>query len=276
MQDLWRLSAKDIAAPDKVEKDFGEGGGIRGAGPARRGQPRDQRRGRRIGLRTCWRRPHPIDAAIARNEDVGRAGRRARYRQGQYRSAGVCHHQRPQAAARRHCRDQQSGDRQSAQGGRGDSRAHQLPGVFLPLVHHQPDPWRHQKSARRRHHARAARPAGQGRRSPPASGISRTAPISRDRSAIRPMPAAFMACGRRRPRRGLQRVAARAHHRAADLGGIGPAGAHHRRSQDRACMRCPARMCAIPGGCRRRWKALRCRSARRCVLRRTVWRRLRK
>ncbi len=43
---------------------------------------------------------------------------------------------------------------------------------------------------------RAARPAARGRRSRPASAISRTAPISRDRSAIRPMPAACMACGR--------------------------------------------------------------------------------
>ncbi len=38
----------------------------------------------------------------------------------------------------------------------------------------------------------------------------------------------------RRPDRGLQCLAARAPDRAADLGGIGPAGAHHRRSQARA------------------------------------------
>src|SRR6202048_3040390 len=44
---------------------------------------------------------------------------------------------------------------------------------------------------------RAVRPEGQARRPRRASGISRTALTSRDRSAIPPMPAAFMGCGRR-------------------------------------------------------------------------------
>ena len=44
--------------------------------------------------------------------------------------------------------DQQSGDRQFAKVRRRHSRTHQLPGVFLSLVHHQSYPRRHQKSAR--------------------------------------------------------------------------------------------------------------------------------
>ena len=48
-------------------------------------------------------------------------------------------------------------------------------------------------------------------------------------------------------------------HRAADLGGIRSAGAHHRRSQDRAGGDVRARTRAIPGGCRRRSKGPLCR-----------------
>ena len=69
---------------------------------------------------------------------------------------------------------------------------------------------------------RAARPAARGRRSPPASGISPTAPTSPDRSAIPPMPAAFMACGRRSAAsRPSMRRCPNAH-RAADLAVSGP------------------------------------------------------
>ena len=45
----------------------------------------------------------------------------------------------------------------------------------------------------------------------------------------------------------------------------GPAGAHDRRSTDRAGVQCRAGTRAIPGGCRRRWKARRCRSASPCA-----------
>ena len=62
---------------------------------------------------------------------------------------------------------QQSRGGQSAQGWRRHSRPHQLPGVFLSLVHHQPDPWRHQESARSRPDAgrllRRRRRGGRGR-----------------------------------------------------------------------------------------------------------------
>ena len=119
---------------------------------------------------------------------------------------------------------------------------------------------------------RAARPAAQERRSLPASGISRTAPISPARSAIPPMPAACMDCGRRSagsppsmPRcrsapsgRRVRRCRARWRAPSAIFGSRFP--------------RCRARTSAIPGGCRRRWKDRAGRSAPRCVLRRTVWR----
>ena len=59
--------------------------------------------------------------------------------------------------------------------------------------------------------------------------------------------------------------AAGAADRPADQRGLRPAGAHHRRSQDRAGGDVGAGITAIPGGCRRRWKGRRCRSASRCA-----------
>ena len=53
-------------------------------------------------------------------------------------------------------------------------------------------------------------------------GISRTAPISRARSVIPPMPAACMACGRRSAARGVQRGAAGAHIGPAIIAVSGP------------------------------------------------------
>ena len=152
MQDLWRLSAKELAALIRSKK-------VSAMDAATAALARLDAVNPKINAVVDY---HPedvlahargIDAAIARGEDAGPLARRAGHREGQYRSARFCHHQRPQAAARCHREDQQPGDRQSAQGGRGDPRPHQLPGVLLSLVHHQPDPWRHQKPARSRHHA---------------------------------------------------------------------------------------------------------------------------
>ena len=152
MEDLWRLSAADIAALIDRRR-------------CRRRRPRRRRwRGsmRSIPRSTPWSITGPEEVLAAgrcrRRGDRARRGRRAAggragHGQGQYRPGRLCHHQRPQAAARRHRAEQQPGDRQSAQGRRRHSRPHQLPGVFLSLVHHQSDPWRHQKSARSRHHA---------------------------------------------------------------------------------------------------------------------------
>ncbi len=67
-----------------------------------------------------------------------RAGRGARHHQGQCRPGGLCHHQRPQASARPDRARGQSGGRQFPQSGRHPARPHQLPGLLLSLVHHQP------------------------------------------------------------------------------------------------------------------------------------------
>ena len=109
---------------------------------------------------------------------------------------------------------------------------HQLPGVFLPLVHQQFDPWRHQKSARPRHHAgRLVRRRRGGCR----RGHRAYRPWHRYRG-IDPLPRLCLRRSRpaadRRTCPGLQRRAARTNHRGADLGGVGSAGAHHRRSPD--------------------------------------------
>ena len=142
---------------------------------------------------------------------------------------------------------------------------HQLPGVFLSLVHHQSDAWRHQKSARSGHYAGRLvrrRGSGGGRRHRPYRARHRYRGIDPLSGLClrRSWPAAD-----RRPHRGLQCVAAGTHHRAADLGGIRSARAHHRRSADCAGGDVRQETCAIPGGCRRRWKGRRCRSARRCA-----------
>ena len=138
--------------PDQVEESLGKGSGDRGAGAAGRGQPQDQRRGRppARGGPGAGRRHRCRDRARRRS---GTAGRRAGHGKGQYRPGRLCNHQRFDAAARRHREEQQPGDRQSAQVRRRHSRPHQLPGVLLSLVHHQPHSWRHQKPARSRHHA---------------------------------------------------------------------------------------------------------------------------
>ena len=67
------------------------------------------------------------------------------------------------------------------------------------------------------------------------------------------------------PHRGVQRGAPRTADRAADQRRLGPAGAHHRRYQDRAGRDVGAGIIAIPGGCRRRSKGRRCPSASRCA-----------
>ena len=120
---------------------------------------------------------------------------------------------------------------------------------------------------------RAARLAGQRPRSLPASGISRMAPISPDRSAIPPMPAAFMACGRR----SAASPPSMPRCRSAASGRRSRRSPARWRAASATCglrwPRCLARTRAIPGGCRRRWKGPRCRSGPRCACSRTVWRR---
>ena len=250
--------------PDQVEESLGEGGGDRGAGAAGRGQSQNQRRGRpQAGGRAGAGRRHRCRDRARRRS--GPAGRRAGHGEGQYRPGRLCHHQRPQAAARRDREEQQPGDRQSAQVRRRHSGPHQLPGVFLSLVHHQSHSWRHQKSARSRHHAgRLVRwrwGCGRGRHRPYRArhryrGID---PLSR-LCLRRAWPAAD-----HRPHRGIQRRAAgtrRSGRRSARFPARWRAPSAISGSRWR---RCRAWMRAIPGGCRRRWKVRRCRSAPRCA-----------
>ena len=272
MEDLWRLSATDIAALIRSKKVSAKEAASAALARLDAVNPTinavvDHR------PEDVLAQAGAIDAAIARNEDVGPLAGvpvtvKVNIDQEGFATTNGLKLQRDVD-----CAQQQSGGGQSAQGRRGDSRAHQLPGVFLPLVHHQSDPWRHQKSARREHHAgrlvRRRRRGGRRRHRAYRArhryrGID---PLSR-LCLRRSWPAAD-----RRPRRGLQCVAARAPDRAADLRGIGPAGAHHRRSSGSRWRRCPAEMRAIPGGCRRRWKGRRCRSGPRCVFSPTASRR---
>ena len=217
-----------------------------------------------IGRRTCWRRPQPSMRRSGAARTPAR-WRRAGHGQGQYRSGRLCHHQRPQAAARRHREDQQPGDRQSAQGRRRHSRAHQLPGVFLSLVHHQSRAWRHQKSARSRHHpGRLVRRGGCG-------GGGGHRPY-RARHRYRGIDPLSRLCLRRarpaadgRAHRGLQRFAAGTADRAADLARYRVRWRAPSAISGSRWRRCRASMRAIPGGCRRRWKGRRSRSAPRCA-----------
>ena len=100
-------------------------------------------------------------------------------------------------------------------------------------------------AARRRRH-RPYRPRHRYRRLDPLSGLC----LRRARAA-----ADASAASR------LQRLLPERAIGGADHGGVGSAGAHHRRSQARARGDVGARRRAIPGGCRRRWRGRRCRSA---------------
>ena len=260
MQDLWRLPAADLAALVKSKKVSAEGGRHGCAGAARCGQSQDQRRGR-SPARRCAEAGRRGRCRDRKGRGCRHPCRRARYREGQCRPAGLCHHQRPEAAARRDRAGQLARRRQFPQSRRHHPWAHQLPGLLLSLVHHQSHSWRHQKSARP-----SITPGGSsgGAGAAVAAGIgqSRTAPISRARSAIPPMPAACTACGRRSAASPPSIPACRS----------APSGRRSRRcparwrAPSRICAsrspRCRRATCAIPGGCRRRWKAQRAEARR--------------
>ncbi len=269
MQDLWRLSAAELASLIRSKKVSAKEAATAALARLDAVNPKinavvDHRPADVLAQASA------IDAAIGRGEDPGTAGRRAGHGEGQHRPGRLCHHKRIDAAARRRREEQQPGDRQSAQVRRRHSGPHQLPGILLSLVHHQPHSWRHQKPARSRHHAgrlvRRRWGCGRGRHR-----------AHRARHRYRGIDPLSGLCLRRawpaadhRPHRGVQRRAAGAADRSADQRGLRPAGAHHRRSQDRAGGDVGAGLRAIPGGCRRRWKARRCRSASRCASTPTV------
>ena len=138
MDDIWRLSASDLTLKIKARK-ISAREAMKAALTRLGGQSRNQRsylmsnasgrRGRRDNRQRQRSRP---------------ARRRADHGEGQCRSGGIADNQRRETAARSDCEIQPCRG-QSAQGRCCDSRPHQLPGVFVPLVHHQSDARRYQK-----------------------------------------------------------------------------------------------------------------------------------
>ena len=212
MQDLWRLSAADLASLIRSKKVSAKEAATAALARLDAVNPEDQRRGRPRRPR-CWRRRQPSTRRSARGEDAGPLAGvpvtvKVNIDQEGFATTNGLKLQREVIA-----QEQQPGDRQSAQGRRRHSRPHQLPGVFLSLVHHQSDPWRHQKPARSRHHAgrlvRRRGRCGRGRHRP-----------HRARHRYRGLDPLSRLCLRRarpaadgRPRRGVQCGAAGAPHR---------------------------------------------------------------
>ncbi len=260
MQDLWRLSATDIAALIRSKK-------ISATEAASAALARLDAVNPQINAVVDHRpadvlaQAAAIDAAIARGEDPGPLAGvpvtvKVNIDQEGFATTNGLKLQRDVIA-----KTNNPVVDNLRKAGAVDSRAHQLPGVFLSLVLHQPHSWRHQESARRWHHA--GRLVGRGR-----GGGGRRHRPHRARHRYRGIDPLSRLCLRRawpasdhRTHRGLQCGAAGTPDRTADLGGVGSAGAHHRRSQDRAGGDVGRTMRAIPGGCRRRCRGRRCRSA---------------
>ena len=264
MQDLWRLSAADIASLIRSKKVSAKEAATAALARLDAVNP--------MINAVVDHQPAEVLAQACRHRRDDRArrgcraaGGRAGYGQGQYRPGRLCHHQRPQAAARCHREEQQPGDRQSAQGGRRHSRPHQLPGVFLSLVHHQSGPRRHQKPARPRYHAGRLVRRRRARRV--AAGIGHIAHGTDIAGSIR-YPAYANGVHGLRPT--LGRIAA--FNAALPERPIGPqmcavSGPLARTIADlRIALGAMSGWDARdPGGCRRRWKARRCRSASPCA-----------
>ena len=257
MQDLWRLSAADLAALVKSKKVSAKEAATAALARLDAVNPKinavvDHRPAE------CWRRRHAVDAAIARGEDPGVLAGVPVTVKVNIDQARLCHHQRPETAARRRSRKDNSPviDNLRKAGavilGRTNCPAFSYRWFTTNLVHgdtkNPRDP---------AHHAgRLVRRRGLG-------GRGRHRPY-RARHRYRGLDPLSRLCLRRawpaadaRPHRGLQRGAAGAHHRAAD----------HRRCPARwrapsaisgfRSRRCRAAIRAIPGGCRRRWRARR-------------------
>ena len=185
MNDLWRLSATDLAGLIRDRKVSAREAATAGLARLDAVNPAinavvDHRPGRSAGAGRCHRCG---DCARRR---CRAARRRAGHRQGQYRLRDLC---RPRTASRSRTR---SSPRTNSpvidnllQGRRGHPRPHQLPGILLSLVHHQPALWRHQKPARSRADAgrlvRRRRQRGRGRHRPyrPRHRYRRLDPLSR-------------------------------------------------------------------------------------------------
>ena len=264
MQDLWRLSAADLANLVKTKKvsarEAAQSGLARldAVNPAINAvvdhRPED-----------VLKQADAVDAAIARGEDPGvLAGVpvtiKVNVDQEGFATTNGLKLQRDLIA-----NDQQPGGRQFAQGRRGllgrtNCPAFSYRWFTTNLLHGDT------KNPRDPSHdagrlVRRCRRGGRGRHRPyrPRHRHRRLDPLSR--LCLRRAWAAPDAG----PHPRLQRGPAGAPDRAADHGGVGPAGAHRQRPQDRARGDVGPRHRAIPGGCRRRWKARACRSAPRCA-----------
>ena len=264
MQDLWRLSATDLAGLIKSKKVSAKEAATAALARLDAVNPKinavvDHKPAEVLAEAAA------VDAKIARGEDRGHAGRRACHGEGQYRPAGFCHHQRAE--------DPEGRDRAKTTARSSTIFANRAPSFSaapiarpFPIAGSPPTscmatPRTRATPASRR----AARRAARARRSRPASAISRTAPISRARSAIPPMPAAFTACGRR----------SAASPRSTPRCRSAPSARRSRRSPVRSrapspisasrLRRCRALTRAIPGGCRRRSKVRRSRNSPRCA-----------
>ena len=123
-------------------------------------------------------RADAVDAAFKRGEDHGAAGGRAGHRQDQCRPGRFCHQQWRHPAARPHRQRPTARWSTICESGCGDRRAHQRPAFSFagsPPTKSMATPKIRATPAL----PPAARPAAPGRRSPPVSGISATAPNRR-------------------------------------------------------------------------------------------------
>ncbi len=268
MQDLWRLSAADLAALVKSKKISAKEAATDALARLDAVNPKinavvDHRPD------DVLKQAAEVDAKIARGEDAGiLAGVpvtvKVNIDQQGFATTNGLKLQRDAIAPAN-----SPGHRQSEESRRRHSRPHQLPGLLLSLVHQQSHSRRHQKSARPVDHARRL----VGRRGRGGRGRHRPDRAWHRYRGLDPLPRLCLRRARlaadARPCRRLSIRACRS----------APSGRRSRRCPARS--RAPSRICgsrsprcrrairAIPGGCRRRWRVRQCRSAPRSVSTRT-------
>ena len=256
MQDLWRLPAADLASLIKTKKVSAKEAATAALARLDAVNPKinavvDHKPDEVLAQAAA------IDAAIGRGEDVGPLGGvpitvKVNIDQKGFATTNGLKLQRDTIAT-----INSPVIDNLLQGRRRHFGADQLPGLFLSLVHHQSRAWRHQKPPRSRHHAgRLLRRRGRGGRGRHRAYRARHRyrgldPLSR-LCLRRPWPAADDG-----PDSGVQRRTAGAHRSARRSA---PSQARWRAPSAISGSRwrpCRPGIFAIPGGCRRRWKARR-------------------
>ena len=265
MQDLWRLSATDIAALIKIEENLGEGGGDRRRWP---GWTRSIRRSTpwsTIGRRMCWRRPPP---SMRRSGGAMMSGPLAgvpvtvkvNIDQEGFATTNGLKLQRDVIAKANNPVVDNLRKAGAVILGRTNCPAFSYRWFTTNLIHGDT------KNPRDPGITPGGSSGGAG--AAVAAGIGHIAHGTDIAGSIR-YPA--YACGVHGLRPTIGRIAAfNAALPERPIGpqisrGIGSAGAHHRRSSGSRWRRCRATTRAIPGGCRRRCRGRRCRSAPRCA-----------